>query len=132
MLTYGDGVSNIDLKALLAFHRSHGKLVTVTAVRPLARFGGMNLEGDQVYSFKEKPVFGEGWINGGFFVFEPKIFDYLTDDSTVLERDPLENLTADGQLMAYEHDGFWQCMDTVRDRQVLDSLWASGDAPWAR
>lgn len=130
MVTYGDGVSNVDLNRLLAFHRSHGRLATVTAVRPPARFGGMNIEKGSVRDFKEKPQAGEGWINGGYFVFEPAIFDYLKDDSTVLEQSPLENLAKDNQLMAYEHRGFWQCMDTIRDRDVLQAAWESGSAPW--
>lgn len=132
MLTYGDGVSDVDLTALLAFHRAHGKLATVTAVRPSARFGGMHVADGQVRDFKEKPQSGEGLINGGFFVFEPQIFDYLGDDTTVLEQAPLENLVRDGQLMAYEHAGYWQCMDTIRDRDGLQSLWDSGSAPWAK
>ncbi len=130
MLTYGDGVANIDLKKLLAFHKSHGKIATVTAVRPTARFGGMKFDGDRVSQFKEKAQSGEGWINGGFFVLEPAFFDYLENDSTVLETTPLERLVADGQLMSYRHEGFWQCMDTIRDRQLLEDLWARGEAPW--
>lgn len=132
MLTYGDGVSDVDIAALVAFHRRHGKLATVTAVRPAARFGTMAFEGERVASFKEKPQASEGWINGGFFVFEPGIFDYLHGDDTVLEQDPLEKLAQDGQLMAYKHPGFWQPMDTVRDRDVLNELWRSGQAPWVR
>lgn len=131
MLTYGDGVSDVDVTALVAFHRKHGKLATVTAVRPAARFGTMAFDGDRVASFKEKPQASEGWINGGFFVFEPGVFDYLQGDSTVLEQGPLENLAKNGQLMAYKHHGFWQPMDTVRDRDVLNELWRSGKAPWA-
>lgn len=132
MLTYGDGVSDLNIKALLAFHQAHGKLATVTAVRPSARFGGMHIGDGKVLNFKEKPQSGEGWINGGFFVFEPGIFDYLADDTTVLEKSPLENLVKDNQLMAYEHSGYWQCMDTVRDRDALQSLWDSGEAPWMK
>jgi len=132
MLTYGDGVSNVDITALLAFHRAHGKLATVTAVRPLARFGGMHIGDGKVLDFKEKPQSGEGWINGGFFVFEPGIFDYLTDDRTVLEQSPLESLSREGQLMAYEHSDYWQCMDTIRDRDALQSLWDSGEVPWVK
>ena len=132
MLTYGDGVSNVDISGLLAFHRQHGKIATVTAVRPAARFGTMAFDGDRVASFKEKPQASEGWINGGFFVFEPAVFDYLHGDETVLEQDPLENLAKDGQLMAFKHDGFWQPMDTVRDRDVLNELWRTGQAPWSR
>ncbi len=129
MLTYGDGVSDVDIEKLVAFHRSHGRIATVTAVRPTARFGGIIFDGDKVCDFKEKPQSGEGWINGGFFVFEPAIFDYLQNDDTVLETDPLERLAKDGQLMAYRHEGFWQCMDTLRDRNHLEELWAK-TAPW--
>lgn len=131
MLTYGDGVADIDLDALLAFHRSHGKLVTVSAVRPAARFGELEMEGARVASFKEKPQMHEGWINGGFFVIEPAFFDMIADDSTLLEREPLERATRAGELMAYQHPGFWHCMDTKRDHELLESLWASG-APWAQ
>lgn len=130
MVTYGDGVGNIDLKALLAFHAAHGKLATVTAVRPPARFGGLTLDGDSVVEFSEKPQAGEGWINGGFFVFEPGVFDYLFDDTTILERDPLERLARAGQLSAYRHTGFWHPMDTMRDKQYLEDVWTSGKAPW--
>jgi glucose-1-phosphate cytidylyltransferase len=130
MLTYGDGVASIDVKKLLAFHKSHGKIATVTAVRPAARFGGMVLDSDRVHGFKEKPQAGEGWINGGFFVFESKIFDYLNGDATVLEGDPMENLVRDNQLMAYKHTGFWHCMDTLRDRKNMDAMWNSGNPPW--
>ncbi len=130
MLTYGDGVADVNLAKLLDFHRAHGRLATVTAVRPSARFGGMHINEGQVLDFKEKPQSGEGWINGGFFVFEPGVFDYIDGDGTVLEREPLENLVKAGQLMAYQHDGFWQCMDTVRDRDVLQELLDSGRAPW--
>lgn len=130
MLTWGDGVSTVDLHALLAFHRSHGKLATVTAVRPPARFGCLELESDKVVSFTEKPQTGEGWINGAFFVLEPGIFDYIDDDLTPFEHQPLERLASEGQLMAYRHYGFWQCMDTIRDKARLDELWESGEAPW--
>jgi glucose-1-phosphate cytidylyltransferase len=129
-LTYGDGVCDVNLKALLEFHRSHGKLVTVTAVRPTARFGGMSFDGERITQFKEKPQTGEGWINGGFFVMEPEVFSYLSDDGEPLETTPLERLARDGQLMAYKHSGFWQCMDTIRDRQLLEERWESGSAPW--
>lgn len=132
MLTYGDGVGDVDIGRLVAFHRGHGKFATVTAVRPPARFGGMVFDGDRVAEFREKPQTGEGWINGGYFVFEPQVFDYLSGDRTVLEGAPLENLARDGQLMAYKHDGFWQCMDTVRDRQLLEGIWADGSAPWKK
>ncbi len=130
MLTYGDGVSNVDLQGLLQFHRAHGKLATVTAVRPPARFGGLCFEQDQVVQFTEKPQIGEGWINGGYFVLEPEVFDYIQGDDTSFEREPLEGLVADGQLMAYRHPDFWQCMDTMRDHRLLETLWASGEAPW--
>jgi glucose-1-phosphate cytidylyltransferase len=130
MLTYGDGVSNVDLGGLLEFHRSHGKLATVTAVRPPSRFGGLVFEGDGVADFTEKPQIGEGWINGGFMVFEPGVFDFMQDDTTVLEKDVLETLARRGQLMAYRHEGFWQCMDTIRDVQMLQSLWEEGRAEW--
>jgi glucose-1-phosphate cytidylyltransferase len=130
MLTWGDGVATVDLRLLLEFHRSHGKLATVTAVRPPARFGALEIEADQVVSFKEKPQLGEGWINGAFFVLEPGIFDFIDGDPTHFEREPLERLARDGQLMAYRHSGFWQCMDTVRDKVRLEEMWASGKAPW--
>jgi glucose-1-phosphate cytidylyltransferase len=130
MLTYGDGVADINVDALVKFHQAHGKIATVTAVRPPARFGTMIFEGDKVKEFAEKPQTGEGWINGGFFVFNKEIFSYLSGDETVLEANPLANLAADGQLMAYRHEGFWQCMDTLRDRKFLSELWESGKAPW--
>jgi glucose-1-phosphate cytidylyltransferase len=130
MLTYGDGIGDIDLKALLAFHRRHGKLVTITAVRPPARFGGLIFDGDNVAQFTEKPQAGEGWINGGFMVCEPGIFNYLNDDQTSLEVDSLERLAADGQLAAFRHGGFWQCMDTLRDKRYLEGLWQADKAPW--
>ena len=130
MLTYGDGVADIDINKLIAFHKSHGKLATVTAVRPVARFGAMEFEGDFVRSFKEKPQTGEGWINGGFFVFEPGVFDYLDGDMTILEREPLERLARDHELCAFKHGGFWQCMDTIRDRDFLREQWDSNNAKW--
>jgi glucose-1-phosphate cytidylyltransferase len=130
MVTYGDGVSNIDVAELLRFHRSHGKIATVTAVRPPARYGGLIFEGDLVASFTEKPQAGEGWINGGYLVFEPGIFDYLDSDESSLEADALERLAADRQLAAYRHDDFWQCMDTLRDKRFLESLWSADRAPW--
>ena len=130
MVTYGDGVGNIDVGKLVAFHKSHGKLVTVTAVRPPARFGGLVLDQDRVSEFSEKPQTESGWINGGFFVCEPKFLEYMTDDHTILEGDPLERAAAEGQLMAYRHAGFWQPMDTLREKEMLESLWASGSAPW--
>ncbi len=130
MVTYGDGVGNVDIGALLAFHRSHGKLATVTAVRPPARFGALQLDGRQVTRFAEKPHTEGGWINGGYFVFEPRVLDYLDGDSSTLEGEPLERLAREGQLMAFPHEGFWQPMDTLRDRQMLEALWADGNAPW--
>jgi len=130
MATYGDGVADLNIKELLAFHRAHGKLATVTAVRPPSRFGGMCFHGDQVTEFLEKPQTGEGWINGGFFVLEPEVFDYIAGDDTLWEKEPLERLARDGQLMAYKHDGFWQPMDNLREKNILESLWETGRAPW--
>jgi glucose-1-phosphate cytidylyltransferase len=130
MLTWGDGVADVDLRALLDFHRSHGKLATLTAVRPPARFGHLELEGNRITEFSEKPQTGEGWINGAFFVLEPRVFDYVDGDDTQWEREPLERLAKDGQLMAYLHEGFWQCMDTLRDKRLLQGLWDGGNAPW--
>jgi glucose-1-phosphate cytidylyltransferase len=131
MLTYGDGVADVDVQALLEFHRRHGKLATVTAVRPPARFGAITIgEDGEVQQFVEKSQLDEGWINGGFFVFEPEVIDLIDGDSVELERAPLERLAADGELMAYRHEGFWQCMDTLRDKHLLDELWSSGSAPW--
>jgi len=130
MVTYGDGVGDVDLEALLRFHRSHGRVATVTAVRPPARFGDLVLQEDRVSHFEEKPQTDAGWINGGFFVFEPKLFDYLKGDETSLEREPLTRLAEDGELFAYRHPGFWQPMDTLRERNLLEALWASGEAPW--
>jgi glucose-1-phosphate cytidylyltransferase len=130
MLTYGDGVADIDVSALVAFHRAQGRLATVTAVRPPARFGGLEFDGPLVSRFSEKPQIGEGWINGGFMVFEPGIFEHLRDDATRLEQDVLEPLASAGQLAAYRHEGFWQCMDTLRDKLLLEDLWQQGRAPW--
>ena len=130
MMTYGDGLADVDLKALLAFHRSHGKLATVTSARPPARFGAIRLKGNQVVRFAEKPQAGEGWINAGFFVLSPKVLDYIEGDETIWERAPLERLALDGELMAYRHEGFWQPMDTLREKQLLEELWQSGNAPW--
>lgn len=132
MLTYGDGVSNVNIEELVKFHKSHGKLATVSAVRPPVRFGELIIDGDQVTNFQEKPQAGEGWINGGFFVFEPGMLDLISDDTTFLEREPLEALASQGELMAFKHPGFWQCMDTVRDRDFLQESWQSGKAPWIR
>ncbi len=130
MLTWGDGVSDVNIHKLIEFHRAHGKLATVTAVRPPARFGHMVFDGDLVREFSEKPQTAEGWINGAFFVLEPGVFDYIDGDDTQWEREPMERLAADGQLVAYRHDGFWQCMDTLRDKRLLQDLWEAGDAPW--
>jgi glucose-1-phosphate cytidylyltransferase len=130
MLTYGDGVCNIDLADLLAFHRRCGRLATVTAVRPPARFGGLVFDGDLVSEFTEKPQIGEGWINGGYMVLEPDVFRYISGDDTSLESDALETLARDRQLAAYRHEGFWQCMDTLRDKRQLEQLWRQGQAPW--
>ncbi|WP_243330343.1 glucose-1-phosphate cytidylyltransferase [Mesoterricola sediminis] len=130
MVTYGDGVADVDLGRLLAFHRAHGKLATVTAVRPPARFGDIRLQDGRVMGFAEKPQVGEGWINGGFFVLDRRVLDYIDGDATIWEREPMERLVAEGQLMAYCHEGFWQPMDTIRERTVLEGLWASGNAPW--
>jgi glucose-1-phosphate cytidylyltransferase len=130
MMTYGDGVADVDVRALVAFHRAHGKLATITAVRPPARFGGLCFDGDHVSEFSEKPQVGEGWVNGGFFVLEPRVLDYLDGDQTVFERAPLERLAAERQLCAYRHDSFWQCMDTLRDVKLLNDLWNGGAPPW--
>jgi glucose-1-phosphate cytidylyltransferase len=129
LLTYGDGVANINLDSLLAFHRSHGKMITVSAVRPTARFGELEINDSIVTAFKEKPQMQDGWINGGFFVIEPEFFDLIDGDDTLLEREPLERAANAGELMAYKHEGFWQCMDTKRDHELLESLWIKG-APW--
>ena len=130
MLTYGDGVSDIDLDALLKFHKSHGKMVTVSAVHPGARFGELEMEKQKVTAFQEKPQTGQGWINGGFFIIEPEFFELIEGDGTILEREPLEKAAAAGELMAYQHDGYWQCMDTKRDRDALEELWGNNQAPW--
>jgi glucose-1-phosphate cytidylyltransferase len=130
IVTYGDGVADIDLHKLLAFHKSHGKLATVTAVRPPSRYGELLFDKDNTVHFSEKPQTGEGWINGGFIVLEPKVLDYLKGDDSVLEKDALEVLAQEKQLVAYKHYGFWQCMDTLRDKIYLESLWEKGKAPW--
>jgi glucose-1-phosphate cytidylyltransferase len=129
-LTYGDAVGDVDVTGLLAFHRSHGRLATVTAVRPPARFGALEADGDRVVRFKEKPASGEAWINGGFFVLSRDVLDYIDGDDVLFEHEPLERLAADGELSLYRHDGFWQPMDTLRDRNQLEELWSSGKAPW--
>lgn len=131
MLTYGDGVSNVDLPALLAYHRRHGKAITMTSVQPEGRFGALNIDDqERVTTFLEKPKGDKAWINGGFFVCEPRVVDYIAGDSTVFEREPLERLAREGELFAYRHAGFWKCMDTLRDKTELNELWASNAAPW--
>jgi glucose-1-phosphate cytidylyltransferase len=130
MVTYGDGVANVDIGALLAFHRRCGRIATVTAVRPPARFGGLLFDGDLVAEFTEKPQIGEGWINGGYMVCEPRLLDYIDGDAASLEIHALERLAADGQLAAFRHEGFWQCMDTLRDKRLLEALWQGGAPPW--
>ena len=130
MMTYGDGLSNVDIRALVAFHKAHGKLATVTTVRPPARFGGVIFDGDHVVEFTEKPQAEGGWINGGFFVLEPGALEYIAGDKSIWEREPLEQLAIDGELMAFRHEGFWQPMDTLREKRVLEDLWRSGSAPW--
>ena len=133
MVTYGDAVSDVNIEALVQKYHESGALAMVTAVHPTARFGELQIDDDDyVRSFKEKPQVKQGWINGGFFVFSHKVMDYISDDRTVLEREPLERLAEEGQLKTYRHEGFWQCMDTVRDRDLLNQLWNSGDAPWTK
>lgn len=133
MLTYGDGVASVDIKESLAFHRKHGKAITMTSVQPAGRFGALAINDDQqVLSFKEKPKGDGNWINGGFFVCEPKVIDYITDDTTIFEREPLENLAKDGELYTYRHNGFWQCMDTLRDKRNLNKLWEGNNPPWKK
>jgi glucose-1-phosphate cytidylyltransferase len=130
MLTYGDGVADVDIRALEEFHRAHGKLATVTAVQPQGRFGSLEMEGDKVCGFQEKPKGDGSWINGGFFVLEPKTLDYIEDDASIWERAPMERIAADGELVARRHTGFWRPMDTLRDKNDLEARWASGDASW--
>jgi len=130
MLTWGDGVSDVNLRRLLDFHYSHGKLATLTAVRPPARYGHIDLDGPRIIRFSEKPQASEGWINGAFFVLEPEVLNYIEGDKTQFEKEPLERLARDGQLMAFQHESFWQCMDTLREKQILQRLWESGGAPW--
>jgi glucose-1-phosphate cytidylyltransferase len=130
LLTYGDGVSNVDIDQLVTFHKNHGKMVTVTAVHPGARFGELEIKNGRVVTFQEKPQISQGWINGGYFVIEPEFFDHLENEQTILEKKPLEKAAAMGELMAYHHDDFWHCMDTKRDRDNLENIWISGIAPW--
>jgi glucose-1-phosphate cytidylyltransferase len=131
MLTYGDGVSNVNIHDLVDFHKKHGKIATLTAIQPGGRFGVLDIEDENAISrFKEKSKDDGGWINGGFMVLEPEIMDYIDGDTTVFEKDPLERVATEGQLMAYRHNGFWQCMDTMRDKELLERLWKEGDAPW--
>ena len=131
MLTYGDGVADVNIQELVDYHISNGKIATITAIQPSGRFGALGInESNEVFGFQEKPKGDGGWINGGFFVMEPQIFEYITGDSTILEKDPLENIAKIGQLVAYKHTGFWQAMDTIRDKALLEDLWATGKAPW--
>lgn len=130
MLTWGDGVSDVDIGALLRFHRNHGKMATLTSVRPPARYGHLEFDGDQVKKFTEKPQTSEGWINGAYFVLQREVFDYIEGDPTQFEKEPLETLARDGQLMAYKHESFWQCMDTLREKHILETMWQSGNPPW--
>ena len=132
LLTYGDGLSNVDLNQLITFHKSHGKMITVTAVHPGARFGELEMKEEQVTSFQEKPQTGQGWINGGYFVIEPEFFELIDKDMTILEKKPLERVAQMGELMAFRHKGFWQCMDTKRDRDNLEEFWKTGKAPWKK
>ena len=132
LLTYGDGLSDVNIEKLLNFHKKHGRMVTVTAVHPGARFGELEMKAERVVSFQEKPQTVRGWINGGYFVIEPKFFDLIKDEDTILERDPLERAAKMGELMAFQHKGFWHCMDTKRDRDNLEEFWLSGKAPWKR
>lgn len=129
-LTYGDGVSNVDIQKTLDFHKSHGKMATITTVQPEGRFGYIDLNENQVLSFREKSEHDTGWINAGFMVLEPKCIEYIEGDSSVFEREPMERIASDGQMMCYKHTGFWQCMDTLRDKEKLEKFWASGKAPW--
>ena len=130
MITYGDGVADINIDELLSFHKSHGKMVTMSAVRPAARFGELELDGSKVTSFQEKPQLHNGWINGGYFVLEPSVIDYIDDATTVWEQEPLEKLAKEGQISAYQHTNFWQPLDTLREKNILEELWDSGNAPW--
>lgn len=129
-LTYGDGVADVDIDALLAFHKEHGKLATLTGIQPEGRFGMMDISGDTIRSFREKSKSDTGWINGGFMVMEPSTLDYIDGDATVLEREPMERLAEDGELVCFRHKGFWKCMDTLRDKEALEKMWSSAEAPW--
>jgi glucose-1-phosphate cytidylyltransferase len=129
-LTYGDGVCDVNINKLVSFHREHGKEASLLAIQPAGRFGAIEMDNGQVRRFAEKPETGGGYINGGFFVLSPKVLDTITGDDSIWERAPMENLASRGQLMAYQHEGFWQCMDTLRDKDLLESLWKSGEAPW--
>ena len=130
LLTYGDGVSDVDIGRLVAFHKAHGKLATLTAVHPVGRFGVLGMKGDCISSFGEKTESKTDWINGGYMVLDPKVIDYIDGDATTFEKEPLEELSSEGQLMAYKHGGFWQCMDTMRDKEKLEEMWARGEAKW--
>jgi glucose-1-phosphate cytidylyltransferase len=130
LLTYGDGVADINITELIDFHKRHGKLATVTTVKPPARFGRVGFEGDRVTTFAEKPEESDGWINGGFFVLNARAIDYIDGDQTVLEREPIERLARDNQLVGYRHYGFWSCMDTLKEKNMLEEMWDSGQAPW--
>ena len=130
LLTYGDGVSDVDISKLVEFHKSHGKLATLTAVHPVGRFGVLEINDCRVKSFGEKIESNTDWINGGFMVLDPKVIDFIDGDETTFEKEPLENLSSEGELMAYKHSGFWQCMDTLRDKNSLEKMWSSGKAPW--
>lgn len=132
LLTYGDGVSDVDIRELIKFHKTHGKLATLTAIHPIGRFGVLDLDGDRIASFGEKTESKTDWVNGGFMILDPKVVDYIDGDDTTFEKEPLEKLSTDGQLMAYKHIGFWQCMDTLRDKNKLEELWDSGKAPWKK
>ena len=132
MLTYGDGISNINIKQAIKFHKDHGKIATITAVRPPLSFGELKISRNKVKSFKEKPQVGQGWVNGGFFIFNNEVLNFIKDDQTMLEKEPLEKLTKTGQLMAFEHKGFWKCMDTMRDKILLNKLWNEGNALWKK
>lgn len=129
-MTYGDGVADVDIDKLLAFHNSHGRLATMTAVKPSSRFGVLDLDNDMVKAFREKSEIDSGWINAGFMVLSPKVLDYVKDDSIMFEGEPMERLAQEGQLMCYKHNGFWQCMDTLRDKELLERLWNDNKAPW--